>query len=196
MPMSKEERRRHDAEYHREARKRPEVKEREKLAHLKYRATHYEECLERDREYYRKHRKECISRTREYYRKNPDRYKEQTKLRMRKCRLDPMVKAKEKVKAKEYYYKNRDKMLDYRKIYCTNNKDKVNKLHREYMTNKKEMRFAINQANYYYPIISNCEVCGSEHRLQHHHENYAEPLNVITVCQQCHTGLTVNSINV
>jgi len=41
------------------------------------------------------------------------------------------------------------------------------------------------QANRSIPATQ-CEKCGSTERLQRHHEDYREPMNVVILCQTCH----------
>jgi len=129
-----------------------------------------------------------------YRQKNRETYLKSERERMQRKRAnDPEYVAKERVKALAYYYKNREKQLHNKRTYRANNKEKLLNDHREYMQKKPIMQYAINQANYYTPLMTACEVCESENKLTRHHEEYEQPLAVITVCQKCHSALTVKN---
>jgi hypothetical protein len=44
-------------------------------------------------------------------------------------------------------------------------------------------------ANYHVALAGNCEKCGSFTRLERHHHDYDQPLDVWTVCHQCHVDI-------
>ena len=42
----------------------------------------------------------------------------------------------------------------------------------------------------YAPLAGNCQVCGAFTALQKHHPAYDQPLDIVTVCRQCHNDIT------
>ena len=39
------------------------------------------------------------------------------------------------------------------------------------------------------PVATRCQACGSDGPLKKHHKDYANPLDVIYLCQKCHTAI-------
>lgn len=92
-----------------------------------------------------------------------------------KNREDRLVK--NKIFNKQYYTKNRDEILLRRK-----NFDKDNPLiyRARYMAYKE------------ISLKEKCELCGSTYNLERHHKDYNKPLEVITLCINCHVKTRKN----
>jgi len=135
---------------------------------------------------------------------------------------------------RNYYYKNREKVLKIREEYRKNNKEKIslsaslrrlsdpnrfekNRIHhRNWASNNKEkiseknkrwrdenkekrnanakLRYAINSAKIMRPNI--CSQCNVECKPHGHHEDYNKPLNVIWLCQACHSRKSPRTVEV
>ena len=89
---------------------------------------------------------------------------------------------KERLKAKEYYYKNRKKVLSRQiaykmKMYKTDlsfrKKDNIRKLATHSISLKNKL----------------CLKCGINKDLQRHHPDYSKPLEVIILCRKCHNNI-------
>ena len=44
-------------------------------------------------------------------------------------------------------------------------------------------------AYYHVPLAGNCESCGAFTALSRHHPDYDQPLDIMTVCRQCHLDI-------
>lgn len=97
-----------------------------------------------------------------------------------RCRnLSKKQKEKNQQKKKEYYYKNREKMLKSRKNYYYQNKKKLLVNIQDY---QKYKRGEI--------IKDKCELCRSTEKLELHHETYHKSNNEIKIlCIKCHRNL-------
>lgn len=77
---------------------------------------------------------------------------------------------------KNYYLKNKEKLLLNLKKYENNNREKKkahNIIHNDKITNPQKYK------NY-------CEVCGELKNINQHHEDYNKPYEVIALCKICH----------
>jgi hypothetical protein len=117
----------------------------------------------------------------------------------------------EKIKMKEYYERNREKLNNESKIRYNKNKKVISRKAREnYLKNKedilkytsewrkkrnkdgklwkspKDISSAQGTARYFVELKPCCEICGSTINLQRHHWNYNKPLLVNTLCKECH----------
>jgi hypothetical protein len=54
--------------------------------------------------------------------------------------------------------------------------------------NHPDRRYARFTAWKKVPIGEKCVVCGSTEKLHRHHPDYSKPLEIITLCQECHLG--------
>lgn len=53
------------------------------------------------------------------------------------------------------------------------------------------LRYAVKRGKVVKPLT--CSKCGSDYRIQGHHEDYAKPLEVIWLCEPCHRSITPRS---
>lgn len=119
-----------------------------------------------------------------------DYYREYNRNRMRRKRQnDPEYVARERMKARQYYYDHRDEQLANRRCYyAEHKKEELNHSRNYYKRHSKRVK-ARNQARYYIPLKNKCEICGSTENLQRHHPDYSKSLQVMTVCKKCHIKL-------
>jgi hypothetical protein len=118
---------------------------------------------------------------------------------------------KQKIRMKEYYQENKEKInqenkkryeKNYKKIVLKSrenylqNKDKILKRTSEWRKKRwangeikssdKSITQAQGIAKYHIPLKENCEICHSTEHLQRHHWRYDKPLLVNTLCKECH----------
>jgi len=126
---------------------------------------------------YRRNNKEKIALTRRAYEK--------------KWRQKPDVKLKKKRYMKEY--RQRESSKENKKIqdkkYASLHRKNLNKYLLNYYYETKEKFPLIIYARgiaQKVPLKESCEWCGSTKLLQRHHEDYDKPLEIITLCSDCH----------
>lgn len=99
------------------------------------------------------------------------------KIRWRKNANKPEFKLKNRKRGKEYYQKNKEKIIkrkyNYRKKY-----EKTPEVKR-----KKRVR-NITRRKYGKAVI--CSKCGSKYNVQHHHPDKNNPDIFIDLCKSCH----------
>ena len=114
----------------------------------------------------------------------------------------------QKIKRHEYYVryhsKNRDKILAGQRrryrihiekrrndsiVYAQNNPDKIKKADRKWVTTYPYKKRAQLIATRLIPLKESCEICGVKNNLQRHHKDYGKPLEVLTLCHDCHNAL-------
>ena len=121
---------------------------------------HREKRLEKTRKYNEQNRQRINERQREYYSKNKDEINTRTN--------EYLATEQGKRKSNEYYHKIKEK-FDL-KIKARNN-----------------LRYAVRVGKITKPEI--CEKCFKKRKLHGHHEDYNKPLEVIWVCDRCHTKI-------
>lgn len=87
---------------------------------------------------------------------------------------------------------NRERQRIYRatragKLAAARARDNSNTKFPEKLKARQLVRAAVRNGNITKP--SNCDICGSEQRLQGHHPDYREPLRVIWLCSGCHANI-------
>lgn len=94
--------------------------------------------------------------------------------------------------SRDYYYKHRKKRLKETKFFTS---DKYKKFNRErvrkyYKRNplKYKARYTVRNAIVSGKIIKPkiCSVCGSNSKIEAHHNDYRKPLEIIWLCKICH----------
>jgi len=95
-----------------------------------------------------------------------------------------------KEKIKEYYQKNKERILKKSKEWKTKNKEKLNENFKKdclkYPLHHKARSLA---QKIKIPKGKLCEVCNKELAKERHHKDYEKPLEVILVCVSCHKVL-------
>jgi len=100
-------------------------------------------------------------------------------------RLKQKLHARERLKnnpdyRKNLYEKNKDKIMEYQKKVREKNKDKINA--------RCKLNLWVLRGHIQKPDI--CSICQERpEKIEAHHENYSDALNVIWVCKKCHTIL-------
>lgn len=95
----------------------------------------------------------------------------------------------------EYYYANLEKRKQQKKEWAEKNKEKLMEYRKKYtplykLKKKKEekARWTLHNAIRYGKIKRKniCEECGEKGLIHAHHEDYNKPLNILWLCHQCH----------
>lgn len=111
-----------------------------------------------------RHRAENIEKVREYDRNRPN-HKERVEARKKRMQdikeNNPALYEKYKKSAKKWNTENKHK------------RNAHNKVARALFNGKIKRR-------------SDCEVCGSDEKIEAHHHDYSKPLDVIWLCVKCH----------
>lgn len=97
-------------------------------------------------------------------------------------------------KAREKYYKNREKRIEYQREYDKNNKDKKSiQDKKRYKTKAYNLKQKIRHYSqkYHFPILlkkyKGCQFCGSKIKLEIHHTKYTKLIkNCLLLCSKCH----------
>jgi len=97
---------------------------------------------------------------------------------------------KKKKHDKQYYLKNRKKILKRDREYYRKNIEKIHKRQKNYYHNHPERIKAKYLAYHYVDLEKECQLCPDDDKrtknLERHHPDYSEPLIVVTVCSECH----------
>jgi hypothetical protein len=131
-----------------------------------------------------------------------------------KKRLEDEIMENKKFNKEEWYAMNRDIRLEKCREYYVKNKTKIlelNKKWREehpietrYMRSKNQKDYEIRYpekikahqlANNKIKIVKGimCEICKKEQAKHRHHPDYSKPLEVVLVCIKCHNKLHMES---
>jgi len=183
-------------EYMKEYKQRVQSIENKKIQDKKYASSHRDKLNKYNLSYYHKNKEKILPKIKVY---NNIYYK----------------KNKEKILLQKKIHNNTLERKNYRKKYRENNKEqhrkqvkKYRELHYEkcklrekeyYKNNKKKFIERLYQHRRKNPEVliayiksqkiphkEKCEWCGSDYILQKHHPNYLKPLEVITLCINCH----------
>jgi hypothetical protein len=97
-----------------------------------------------------------------------------------------------------FYYRHREKILAYKKIWGKNNLDKQRERNNKYYTTHKSKSHTRTTTGRKAIKKNECEFCGSKINLEFHHIDYNNPLEIKTLCRNCHRKLhrKVKMINV
>lgn len=91
---------------------------------------------------------------------------------------------------REYYKKNREKLLAKRRLYIKKNKDKLAEYRqRDYVKEKHRIsRWAQHRKEAIYDLFDHkCSLCGYNKKLQIHHKQYEIGYHAVTLlCKECH----------
>lgn len=103
-------------------------------------------------------------------------------------------KQKQRDKALQNYYQNRERKLEYQRKYDKEHKeikgayDKKRRKLEDY--NKKKIIQHYSLKKHYPKLIKQiykCQICGSRERLEIHHKRYTKKLqDCMLLCQKCH----------
>lgn len=101
---------------------------------------------------------------------------------------------KKRIKSLEYYYKNRQKRLEYQSKWDKENKDKKSLQDKKrYGTKRYNLIQGIrhySQKNYFKILLERykgCQFCGSKEKLEIHHKKYTKKISdCLLLCQCCH----------
>jgi hypothetical protein len=91
---------------------------------------------------------------------------------------------------KRWWDRNKEKAKEKDRAWRAKNRDyptKMGRLHRTEVKCRAAVRRAVKSKKIIKP--ESCSVCGNISKLQAHHSNYNEPLNVIWVCITCHVAI-------
>ncbi len=149
------------------------------------------DICEKKREYLKNRTDEEKKRDREYSRE----YSQKNKEILRAKRKEVYDPSKQSKKWKEYYEKNREKLLEKKKIQRSNlseeQKQNVRDQNRLWRIKNPEkerahkiVEYAIQKGEIIKPEV--CENCGKKLRLDAHHEDYSKPLEIQWFCRFCH----------
>lgn len=108
-----------------------------------------------------------------------------------------------------YYRSHRKELLEKKRNYDAEHREQkraYNKKYREkhsrecdleyfrhYRRNNRQKIRAQDRARRHTELGSECEICRSTENLERHHPDYSKPLEVITLCHQCHMNQHVES---
>jgi len=145
----------------------------------KYKEDNKEILLKKAREYKARNKEKLVKQQKLYYAANREKLIE---------------------KAKFYYFKNFEKNKERKKLYyeywkTTDSAKLYNKEYRKIRKIKfKKHIYAgqkVRDALKYKKIIkqSHCTLCLSADKIEAHHPNYDEPLNVVWLCRKCHSAI-------
>lgn len=162
---------------------------------------------------YKRKNKEKIALSRRIYekkwRQRPD-IKLKKKAYMKEYRTREISKENKRKQDKKYADFHREKINRNHRIWREENKEKLLPKYKIYNKNnyyKHREKIIVQQKvfNEAYPLIykariearkiphkENCEHCGSTKFLQKHHKDYDKPLEVITLCSNCHAKTKKN----
>ena len=119
--------------------------------------------------------------------------------RLNKCKECAKKDVKINYIVNKDYYKEYDKERDktekrrsMRKEYAKNNPEKIREIKRRWARKNKHKRNAQSKARR--AVLSGllvkpnkCSKCGNKAKIEAHHEDYNKPLDVIWLCNSCHT---------
>jgi hypothetical protein len=106
-----------------------------------------------------------------------------------------------RAKAKEWYWKNREKCVVYTRNYRKTHPEIAKKYKEthpykytddkrqhtlEWRKKNRQKARAQHLASRHVPLKDKCERCGSTESLMRHHTDYRKPLEVLTYCKKCH----------
>jgi len=94
----------------------------------------------------------------------------------------------------EWEIANREKILLWHRNYQKAHQEQRNEYNRTYGLKRKPQIRAKNLAYKHCSLKEKCEVCGSTHNLQRHHPDYSKPLEVMTLCRDCHWAIHGRSL--
>lgn len=121
------------------------------------------------------------------------RWREQNPDKVAKYNYDPEVVERKKATSKAWKQRNPERCREYNKT--ARAKELKNELNRRYrqdarfrekITAREKARRAVCQGRL---KKLPCENCGSEERVEGHHEDYSKPYEVTWLCNPCHRGL-------
>jgi hypothetical protein len=118
-----------------------------------------------------------------------------------------MTQTREQIlqKQRDYYYKNHDKELAYRKNYQLTHKEQQKEYRKThppkynksaYMKHRHRSDLSTRAkviAFRYGKLAGKCEKCPSTEKLEMHHDDYLYPLEVRTLCKDCHEDWHVHN---
>jgi hypothetical protein len=84
--------------------------------------------------------------------------------------------------AKKNYAKNKESRREWRKKH----RAKIAECARQSLERNPERKRAIDLAQRHVPLAKKCEMCEATKNLERHHDDYSKPLEVKTMCKQCH----------
>jgi hypothetical protein len=98
---------------------------------------------------------------------------------------------KQKAKRREVYHSDPERFRGYQKKYRINHFTASRKAFVEWKKDNPEKYRSWAVAVRLIPLKPNCEICSSIENLQRHHKDYGKPLEVLTLCRDCHNALEV-----
>lgn len=149
---------------------------------------------------YRNECKECMkARIKEYRKNNIKKYKIYNK-QWKKENVEKIERY-----SKQYYKKNKKTINIKGKKWKKNNRDKIQKYEKRYnQTENQKLRHRVYMEIYNAIKLGKlkrqpCEVCGAK-KVEAHHPNYNEPLEIKWLCRKCHlewhkNNKTINLFN-
>ena len=97
----------------------------------------------------------------------------------------------QKAKRRATYHSDPTRFRGYQKNYRAKHFTSSRKAFVEWKKANPEKYRAWAVASRLIPLKSNCEICDSTKNLQRHHKDYGKPLDVLTLCRDCHNALEV-----
>lgn len=112
--------------------------------------------------------------------------------------LYPYMPYKKKEDARLYYYRNREKRIDYQREYDKTHKE----IKRAYDKKRREkkgynkIKLIQHYSKRYFLILlkkyEKCQLCGSKENLEIHHKKYTKKLNdCMLLCRNCHKKIHI-----
>ena len=97
------------------------------------------------------------------------------------------IDAKQKQCQREWYQRNKARLRAKQLAYWKAHREQVNKTNRDYRA-RHPIEIKATKLARKVPIGNQCEICGTTEDLQKHHPDYSKPLEIVTLCRQCHMG--------
>lgn len=159
----------------RNGKKLPRCRECAKEYAKKYYRSHRAESLDKRKKYYEDHKEESLAKHKTRYEKKG----EEIRHSQRQKAKTPENREKSRIRSLKWQKENKERFNKNLKKYRDKNKDKLKA--RQYVLWALKLQ-VIEKPD-------QCVRCGNMKKLQAHHEDYSQPLQVTWLCKVCHMHL-------
>jgi hypothetical protein len=116
-------------------------------------------------------------------------FAETRKGRKQRFRCNKCGAKRNQQKLLEWKIANRESTLIYHRNYQKLHQERYNEHSRRQRLKRKLQLRAKNLAYKHCVLGEKCEHCGSTNNLQKHHPDYSKPLEIVTLCRDCHRAI-------